>query len=320
MTAQTFGVRVLAVAGQGGHLAELHQLLPRMLPPGTMADWATIDTPHSRSLLSEAHVAFMSPVAPRDVPALLSTMPSAAGLLRRRRYGAVIASGNVALAFLPLAHVLGLSVHYIESATRTAGPSLSGRLLGVVPGAHRYTQHPGWADASWLYRGSVFDNYQAEERHAEPQVGRVVVALGMNPYPFRRLLERLVQILPPSAEVLWQTGVTTTAGLPIRPNPVIPARDLDHAMADADVIVAHAGAGSALGALQAGRIPVLVPRLRAHGEQVDDHQPLLADDLARRGLAVVTSVDDLTSETLRRASTLRARRREHPPPFDLSLS
>lgn len=312
--------RVLAVAGQGGHLAELHALLPRMLAPGIVADWATIDTAHSRSLLARERVAYMPPVGPRDVGALLATIPSAAGLLRKRRYAAVVASGNVALAFLPLARLMGMSAHYIECATRTEGPSLSGRLLGVIPGVRRYTQHPRWADGAWLYRGSIFDTYKAQAPRAEPQVRQVVVALGLNPYPFRRLLERLIEILPSSARVLWQTGVTPTGGLPIQAHRTVPARDLDEAMANADVVVAHAGTGCALGALEAGRIPVLVPRASVYGEQIDDHQALLADDLAARNLAVIASADELQLETLQRASRLRAQRHEDPPRFDLAFS
>jgi UDP-N-acetylglucosamine--N-acetylmuramyl-(pentapeptide) pyrophosphoryl-undecaprenol N-acetylglucosamine transferase len=318
VNAQVPGRRVLVASGQGGHLAELYQLLPRMLPMGRAAEWVTIDTPHSRSLLAGKTVAFLRPVAPRDAHALLATLPPAARILRGRRYDTVIASGNVALAFLPLAEALGMSGHFIECATRTEAPSLSGRLLGAVPGARRYTQHPRWARGSWLYRGSVFDNYEPEERRVEPRLRRVVVTLGMNPYPFRRLIERLLMILPSSVDVIWQSGVTPIDGLPIRARAVMSARHLDDAMAGADVVVAHAGTGSSIAALEAGHIPVLVPRRQAHGEQVDDHQVPLADELSQRGLGVATSVESLDLATLRLASTRRARRRDSPPRFELA--
>jgi UDP-N-acetylglucosamine--N-acetylmuramyl-(pentapeptide) pyrophosphoryl-undecaprenol N-acetylglucosamine transferase len=45
-----------------------------------------------------------------------------------------------------------------------------------------------------------------------------------------------------------------------------------------------------------------VPRRLAHGEHVDDHQIQIAQELARRGLAVSVEADALTVEDLRRAA------------------
>ncbi len=109
------------------------------------------------------------------------------------------------------------------------------------------------------------------------------MTLGTIPYGFRRLVDRLLQILPSDVEVLWQTGATDVRDVPIRARRLIPARELDRFVAEADVVVAHAGTGSALTALEAGKCPVLVPRRQAHQEHVDDHQRLIARHLAERG-------------------------------------
>ncbi len=53
----------------------------------------------------------------------------------------------------------------------------------------------------------------------------------------------------------------------------------------ARVIVSHAGIGSSVDGLQAGRPLILVPRLARHGEHNNDHQVQLAEALHRRGLA-----------------------------------
>ena len=53
----------------------------------------------------------------------------------------------------------------------------------------------------------------------------------------------------------------------------------------------HAGAGSVLLALAAGKRPVVVPRLARLGEAVDDHQLVFARHLA--GTGTVTIVEDL---------------------------
>jgi UDP-N-acetylglucosamine--N-acetylmuramyl-(pentapeptide) pyrophosphoryl-undecaprenol N-acetylglucosamine transferase len=280
-------------------------------------DWVTFDTAQSRSLLCDEKVKYVRRVRPRELSSLLANVYPTLSILRNRRYDVVVASGSAGLTFLPLAAVFGGEAHFIECATRTTGPSLSGRLLAVFPWVRRYTQHCRWARGSWLYRGSVFDAYHPDVQRRSPRLERVVVTVGLNPYPFRRLLERLIAILPASAEVVWQTGETDTAGLPIHGRPTVAASDLDAAMAHADVVVAHAGTGSALAALDARRIPVLVPRLEALGEQVDDHQVLLAQELAERGLALARSVDQLDLRTLRLASMLSARRQNNPLPFEL---
>ncbi|NUT54618.1 MAG: hypothetical protein HOQ03_01365, partial [Thermoleophilia bacterium] len=55
--------------------------------------------------------------------------------------------------------------------------------------------------------------------------------------------------------------------------------------------VTHAGVGSVLVALANGKRPVVVPRLKAFGEAVDDHQLQLGRRFAAAGL--VTLVEDL---------------------------
>ena len=309
--------RVLAVSTTGGHLAELRELLPRMLGAEGTADWVTFDTAQSRSVLAGERVRFVRDIHTRELSAIVANLRPAGAILNSGRYSAVVASGAAALPFLPLARALGLGCHFIECATRTDGPSVTGRLLGAVPGVHRYTQHPHWADSTWHYRGSVFDNFHPAGRVHVPRLRRVVVTLGMNPYPFRRLLDRLVELLPASAQVVWQTGVTDASGLPIDAHRALPAHELSRAMADADVVVAHAGTGSSLAALDAGRTPLLVPRRAGWGEQIDDHQCLLADDLAARGLAITSSVENLDLATVLRAAGFLAARRSDAPSFDL---
>ena len=78
-------------------------------------------------------------------------------------------------------------------------------------------------------------------------------------------------------EVLWQTGCTPVDDLPIRrharscPRPTSP-----RPWPTADIVVSHAGTGSALANLAAGRFAVMVSRVAAFGEAGDDHQAELA--------------------------------------------
>lgn len=48
----------------------------------------------------------------------------------------------------------------------------------------------------------------------------------------------------------------------------------------ADLLILHAGAGSVIHAMQAGKVPVVMPRRAKYGEHVDDHQLEFAHALA----------------------------------------
>jgi UDP-N-acetylglucosamine transferase subunit ALG13 len=231
----------------------------------------------------------------------------------------VVSTGSaIAAALLPVARARGVPCHYIESGTRVLGPSTTGRVLARVPGIECYTQHANWASGRWAYAGSILDGFSVETRPAPPGLRAVVVTLGTWEQPFRRLVERLVPLLPPTAEVLWQTGHTDVTGLVDRPRPWVPADELATALQQADLVVTHAGMGATLDALTAGRCPLVMARRAAFGEQVDDHQLQLAAELSRRGLAVVREPEELTPADLLAAAAVRVGRRERPAPFPLA--
>jgi UDP-N-acetylglucosamine--N-acetylmuramyl-(pentapeptide) pyrophosphoryl-undecaprenol N-acetylglucosamine transferase len=291
-------VRTLMVANSGGHLEELWHLQSRLASSKKSRAWVTWDSPHSRSLLAGEECIYVDQAEPRDAVAAIRNARDARTILDRGEWSQVVSTGSVmSVPFFALARARGIPCHYIESAARVTGPSLSARLLEWVPGVHRYSQHTGWSDRrSWTYSGSVFDAYGPAKREPDPErdvIQRVVVTLGSQTYGFRRLVEGLLRVLPPGADILWQTGSTDTTGLGIEAVTYLPADDLLAAMRKADLVVAHAGVGSALAAMQAGHAPLLVPRRRFRHEHVDDHQVQIARYLVSRGVAVACDADRL---------------------------
>jgi UDP-N-acetylglucosamine--N-acetylmuramyl-(pentapeptide) pyrophosphoryl-undecaprenol N-acetylglucosamine transferase len=287
----------LLVASTGGHLKELHHLHTRLAGIEGPFRWVTFDTPQSRSLLDPVSVEFVRFVGDRDVRNTVASVGEARRIMRVADPGAVVSTGAaVALPFIGLARARGLRCHYIESAARTEGPSLTGRMVSGIPGVRLFTQYRAWEGSRWRYGGSVFDAFEGFQRPGgtPSRLRRVVVSLGTTrQVEFRRLVHRLLEVLPTDADVLWQTGNTDTSDLGIRGHRVIPERDLMEAMRVADAVVSHAGVGTALAALEVGRCPVLVPRRPAQGELVDDHQLQIARGLADRGLSVSVEADRL---------------------------
>jgi UDP-N-acetylglucosamine--N-acetylmuramyl-(pentapeptide) pyrophosphoryl-undecaprenol N-acetylglucosamine transferase len=302
-------MKTLLVASEGGHLVELCQLSALVSPAGEHV-WVTFDTPQSRSLLAGQAVQFAPFVGTRDLMGTARATRWAWDFLRSGQFETVISTGaGIALAVLPLASRLGAECYYIESATRTDGPSLTGRLLTPFRSLHLRTQHERWANERWLYGVSVFDGFHSLPVAEAARPRRVVVSLGIHRgFGFRRLLERLIQIIPEDVDVLWQVGHTDTTGMEIDAHVSLPLPELSRAMTNSDVVITHAGVGSVISALEAGKRPVVAPRRKQFKEHIDDHQAGLAAELDRRELAICADADELQWADIVRAASWHVER------------
>lgn len=307
----------LLVANDGGHLMQLHTLRPR-LGVGDDAVWVTPRTPQTESLLAGERVFWAEPCPPRDVAALVRNTALCRSLFEEHRVSLALSTGAaLALAVLPQARARGIRTVYIESATRQSSPSLSGRVLSMVPGVRTFSQSPALATRRWEYLASPWDLYRVSPCGPRP-LRRVVVSLGTQEgFGFGRLVRRLVQLLPGDADVLWQTGSTDVSGLGIEGRAKVPSAEMGSAIAQADVVVAHAGTGIALQSLENGKFPVLVPRIARLGEHVDDHQLAIALDLSLRGLGLSRDADCLALDDLEFATTRRVEKVDAPAALDV---
>ncbi len=128
----------------------------------------------------------------------------------------------------------------------------------------------------------------------------IFVTLGTHGQPFSRAL-RLVAGLAATDDVLVQHGATPPdVSLPgLRWVEHLDWPELTTQLRAAEVVICHAGVGSTICSLREGKKPILIPRLAAHGEHVDDHQLQLADRLeqadwvlvCRDGVAIEPLVD-----------------------------
>ena len=314
----------LLVASTGGHLEQISRLAPRFAPHFDDVAFATFDDHQSRSLLTGSRTYFVHKIPPRGLREALEDLQPAIRIIRSGRFTDVISTGSaIAVPFLLAARMLGVRAHYIESAARADGPSLSGRIVARVPGVRLYCQYPAWAEGRWSYRGSVLDHYVVSET-ARParSVARAVVTLGtMRGYPFTRAVRAAERVLAelgtPDREVLWQVGDVDPAIVPGEARDMVPSAELHAAIAESDLVIAHAGVGSSLRILESGRAPLLVHRLAAHHEHIDDHQIMIADELSRRDLAVSRDPDALTPQDAELAMSRLVQTTHRAAPFEL---
>lgn len=305
----------MLVASSGGHFTQLAELWPRIEGVDKECVWVTFDSPQTRSMLKDQHVEYVPYIKPRGLGSVLRNVPQAFKLIRKYNVDAVISTGSaIALAYLPYSAVRGLPTHYIESATRVEGPSVTGKALSRVPGINFYNQHETWSNDQWKYLGSVFDGFEAVPLVAKPQsIKRAVVSVGtMEDYSFRDFFVRLADYLSDAESVLWQTGSTDVSDLNIDGKEVVPAHELEQAMREADVVIAHAGTGTALTSLRMGKRPILVPRDSSHGQHIDNHQFQTAALLDNMGLALSRKVEDLSKDDLLEAAGFEVIRSNTP--------
>jgi UDP-N-acetylglucosamine transferase subunit ALG13 len=121
----------------------------------------------------------------------------------------------------------------------------------------------------------------------------IFVTVGTSSTPFDRLV-RAAEALGTSEDVVVQHGPSRERPSGVRCVETVAVDEMEALMAAARVVVTHSGVGSVLGALAVGHSPVVVPRIAAYGEAVDDHQLELARRLDELGLVIaVEDVADL---------------------------
>lgn len=307
----------LLVANDGGHVMQLHTLRPRLGVEDVV--WVTPRTPQTESLLAGERVHWALPCPPRDPRALARNTLACRELFRDHDVSLVVSTGAaLALAVLPQARLRGIETVYIESATRYDAPSLSGRALAMVPGITTFSQSSALTRGHWRYLASPWELYDTVPSPPRP-IRSMVVSLGtQDGYGFRRLLDRLVPLVPFGTDVLWQTGGTDTSGLAIDARARVPSEEMAAAIRTADVVVAHAGTGIALMALENGKLPILVPRRAMHGEHVDDHQLTVALELSLRDLCISRDADSLKQRDLEAAASRTVTKVDDPPPLRIT--
>jgi beta-1,4-N-acetylglucosaminyltransferase len=117
----------------------------------------------------------------------------------------------------------------------------------------------------------------------------IFVTVGSSQFSFERLL-RAVDELGVDEELVVQHGPSTVRPRGARCAAFLSFDEVAAHAREARLVVSHAGIGSVLTALAAGKRPIVVPRRRRFGETTDDHQVETARRLAQAGL--VAALED----------------------------
>lgn len=304
--------RMLFAASTGGHLAQLVRIAHRFDPTEDSV-WVTFRTPQSESLLAGKNVVFVPYIAPRDVRNALRAFREIRLLLSRERFeGAVSTGAALAVAVLPAAKRASVPTTYVESVSRVKGPSLSGRILQFLHAASLFTQHDAWSDERWKKFPSVLSEFSTTATRAPVKSPRLFVTLGtIAKYRFDAVVDAVLATGLADSRTVWQLGSTDRDDLPGQVHKEMSASAFAQAVERADVVITHSGVGTILQLLESGVHPIVVPRSKAAGEHVDDHQFEIADLIRELGVGTVLRPTEMTAAAVIGASSLSTRPTEH---------
>ncbi len=128
----------------------------------------------------------------------------------------------------------------------------------------------------------------------------IFVTVGTHHQGFDRLVQAADELAAELDEqVVIQRGVTETIPQHARHFDFCTMQEMADWISQARLVVAQAGAGTIITALQQDKPLVVTPRLTAYGENYTDHQIELSAELDRQGRAVL--VTELTTASLQEA-------------------
>jgi UDP-N-acetylglucosamine--N-acetylmuramyl-(pentapeptide) pyrophosphoryl-undecaprenol N-acetylglucosamine transferase len=281
------GQRLHLVASSGGHLELLAAVLPALA--GHERVWVTTESSRARAIEATCDEVHIVSFYGRNPLKLIGHLRRVLALLLRDRPRTVVTTGaGTAVPFCVLARLLGAELIFIETMARVTDSSITGRILTRL------------ASTSMVQWPEMLDVYP-KARLCRPELLRDVragdvaagegtfVALGTHVQAFDRLLETVDEavgngLLPSPAT--GQAGVSAYAAENIALQPFMPPQEIAEAIGRARYVVCHAGCGIVATALREGKRPLVMPRLRKHGEHVDDHQLQIVQKLAEMDLVV----------------------------------
>lgn len=305
--------RLILAASTGGHLAQLVRIAPSL---GASDDslWVTFDTEQSRSLLKGRRVAYVPYIAPRDFKNSFRVFREIKKIISADRlsYSEAVSTGSaIALSALFAARLAGIKTRYIESVSRTDGPSLSGRVIAASHIATLQTQHEAWADRRWHYRGTVMSSYTAERVREKVAHPKLFITLGtIRPYRFDAMVDGIIATGLCDINTVWQLGCTTRNDLPGTVHETLNDTEFTAAIESSDLVITHSGVGTILKLLDRGKYPVVVPRRKANAEHVDNHQDQIARLIQDNEIGLSMNADAIDATAILDATAYSVSSRE----------
>lgn len=312
------------IASLGGHLELLEALRPVLAERDIRRTWVTSEGSRAQHLRDTGERVRTLPRLDRSSVSPQSLIAGIALALRERPQLVVTSGAGLAVPFSLVARALGARVIFLETMARVSSGSATGRLLSrlavgtVVQWPELRSQYP----AARVCRPLLLDGIGTNADTAGPG-GGTFVTTGSHDQPFTRLLDAVEDAaargrLPTPVLVQAGAGADRAAADDVRRIAYLSPGEFAEAVAQAELVVTHGGAGAIATVLRSGKRPVVMARRAADGEHVDDHQRELVDKLADLDLvvAVERAIEADAVGAARRPVTLPAELLDRPAVTD----
>jgi len=204
----------------------------------------------------------------------------------------VVSTGaGMTLPILALARAQGIKTVFIESAAQVVNPSLSARLAYTFVDEFYYQ----WSSLRKFFPRGKRIKPLFRFRPMEKEKNLVFVTVGTHPMPFDRLLRMVDEIASDFPEYTFVFQIGHSNYIPKHGEwfRFTDAERIEALYREARWIVAHAGVGTIMNALEHGVRPFVVPRLKKYGEHTNDHQIEIVRILSENGLVLTGGLEEL---------------------------
>lgn len=132
------------------------------------------------------------------------------------------------------------------------------------------------------------------------------VSVGNAQQPFNRFLKNVAAIaLKLPQPVIVQHGHTPFECPVCKAKAFMGMEEFSSNIRDAELLIMHAGAGSIIHAIEAGKVPVVMPRRVSFGEHINDHQVQFAEALSKAGKVVMIENLEELEDAVKKALLLK---------------
>lgn len=128
----------------------------------------------------------------------------------------------------------------------------------------------------------------------------IFVTVGTHEQPFNRLIKKVDELVADGTitePVVMQTGFSTYVPKHCEWHKMLSYDEMKRYIDEARIVITHGGPASFIEVLQAGKIPVVVPRLKKFNEHINDHQEEFTRIVEKRmdNIIPVFDIDNLKS-------------------------
>lgn len=116
----------------------------------------------------------------------------------------------------------------------------------------------------------------------------ILVTLGTQKFAMNRLVEAMDKLAAKlkGEEVFIQTGNSTFKPVNCQYSQFVDSSEFKKMIEECSLLITHAGVGSIMTGINAGKPVIVVPRLKKYGEHVDDHQTQIAKAFCDKGCVI----------------------------------